>query len=427
MQPQDLKEKMMKLWKDTFHDSDAYINLIFSNYFNPEYIEYHEENGRLVSALLGIPFDFKRGKRTIRGLYLCGLATAYEFRHHGIMTRLIESINHRAKELGFAFTFLIPASDILRNFYIEKEYENAIYNVEDRYTDVHDFDADCRALLQKEEPRVSGLKLKYYENLRVDVIDSIDHPLIESAASYIETAEQSDFNYTGLVHSRKDCICVIKENIISGGNVAVCSGPDGKITGVLFATFDDRKRIIIPKIYHDDNCSYFKLLNKIKRLYSELSMSVICFPEETERRVLWSKSYVAANPDGAPGGAYGVTERIFDVNRHARPYGMVRITDIVEILKFLTNDGDGCKYSILVKEGISEEISLICRIDNGKILVEEILTELVRSQLNEDKSLTVLSKKNLAKILFRKKDANNLIMEALGIPRLGLNMALLLD
>lgn len=427
MHSQDLKENMMKLWKDTFHDSDAYVNLIFNNYFNPEYIEYYEENGKLISALLGIPYDFRKGKNVIRGLYLCGLATLNEYRHHGIMTRLLNSINERAKSMGFAFTFLIPATDMLRNFYMKEGYENAIYNVEDRYTDVHDFDTDYRLILEKEDPRVCAIKMKYYENLKVDAISSAEDSLLDAAASYIESFENSDHSYTQLIHSKKDCICVIKENLISGGNVLVCRNNDGKISGVLFATFDERRRIIIPKIYHDDNCSYFKLLNKIKRVYSDLSMSVICFPEETERRVLWSMAYGAANPDGVPGGAYGVAERVFDVNQHARPYGMVRMLNISEILKFLADDRKECKYSILVKEENGGEFSQIFRVSNGKVETEEIATNLLEIQQNTDRALTILSKRNLAKIFFRKKDTNSMIMEALGIPRLGLNMALLLD
>ena len=58
MDTQDLKDKMMKLWKTTFHDSDEYISLIFDNYFNTEYLEYYEENGKLISALLGVPYFF---------------------------------------------------------------------------------------------------------------------------------------------------------------------------------------------------------------------------------------------------------------------------------------------------------------------------------------------------------------------------------
>lgn len=45
MHTAELKSKMMQLWKNTFHDSDAYISLVFDTYFNPDLIAYNEENG----------------------------------------------------------------------------------------------------------------------------------------------------------------------------------------------------------------------------------------------------------------------------------------------------------------------------------------------------------------------------------------------
>ena len=52
MNPAELKNKMKSLWRDTFHDSDAYINLVFDNYFNPDLLEYEEMNGDVVAGLL---------------------------------------------------------------------------------------------------------------------------------------------------------------------------------------------------------------------------------------------------------------------------------------------------------------------------------------------------------------------------------------
>ena len=62
MHTAELKSKMMQLWKNTFHDSDAYISLVFDTYFNPDLIAYNEENGKLVSAMLGVPYEFGNGE-----------------------------------------------------------------------------------------------------------------------------------------------------------------------------------------------------------------------------------------------------------------------------------------------------------------------------------------------------------------------------
>lgn len=427
MNSKDLKVKMMKLWKDTFHDSDAYISLVFENYYDPEFIEYYEENGRLVSALIGIPYYFSNGKEKIKGLYLCGLATLEEYRHRGIMTGLIEKICKKAEAKGFSISFLIPASDILRIYYASRGFCNAMYVVEDRYTDVHNFENDYMQILNKEDDRIRVLKTKYFENLKVEILDINDKYRIEKTIEYITESEKNISTYVSLIHSSKDANAIIQENAISGGKILISTNVDNKITGALFITFDERKRIIIPKIYHEDNCTYFKLLDRAKRMYPELSMSVFCYPEETERRVLWSKVYGAGSSNGnIAEGSYGVAERVYEVNRHARPYGMAKILNIRQILEFIARDRNDCKFSILIKNPDSGSEYIKCTIDSGSVKYNNVSTD-EACQIRSSRDITELSLRDLSEILFRKKDSNNLIMEALGIPRMALNMSLLLD
>ena len=37
MDSNELKNKLSKLWKDTFHDNDDYISLVFNNYYDPRF------------------------------------------------------------------------------------------------------------------------------------------------------------------------------------------------------------------------------------------------------------------------------------------------------------------------------------------------------------------------------------------------------
>lgn len=427
MESAELRRKMMELWKVIFHDSDAYISLVFDTYFNTEYVEYYEENGKLISALLGIPYYFGNGRNRIQGLYLCGLATIKEYRGRGIMGNLISKISNKALKKGMSFVFLIPASDSLRLYYSSKGFDNGMYVVEDRYTDIHNFDKDYRSILNRENDRIKSIKTKYYEKLRVETLSLKNKNVINDAIGFIIKSEWNNNNYYTLMHDEKDSFAIIKENNISGGKILICKSTDNDITGVLFASFDDKKRVIIPKIFYKDNCSYFKLLDNIKQLYPDSSMSVICFPEETERRALWSPSNSASSSNGGvTGGSYGIAERVYEVNRHARPYGMLKILDYREILKFIANDRNDCKFSILVKEAVNEKMALKCDLMNGEAEFSEIPSENVSSFINNPNT-TILTKRNLSEILFRKKDNNNLIMDAIGIPRIALNMALLLD
>lgn len=405
MNSKDLKAKMMKLWKETFHDSDAYISLVFETYFDPEFIEYYEENGKLISALIGIPYYFCNGKEKIKGLYLCGLATLEEFRHRGIMTDLIDNICRKAKDKGFSISFLIPASDMLRIYYASRGFCNAMYVVEDRYTDVHDFKNDYMQILYKEDERIRILKTKYFDSLTVEILDSNNSNQIEKTIEYIIESEGNTSAYVSLLHSAKDVEAIIKENTISGGKILISANVDKKITGALFITFDERKRIIIPKIYHEDNCTYFKLLDRAKKMYPELSMSVFCYPEETERRVLWSKVYGAGSSGGNLNeGSYGVAERVYEVNRHARPYGMVKILNVRQILEFVARDRKDCKFSILVKTPESSAEYTKFTAEEGEIKYEGVSSEKAR-RLRSSGEVTELSLRDLSEILFRKKTA----------------------
>lgn len=121
----DLKSDMMRLWKETFHDTDRYISLVFDAYFTPDNICVRYDGDRLVAALLGVPYQFSNGvpdTSLMKGLYLCGLATRPEYRRQGIMSEMMEEIESRAEERGFDFTFLIPADSHLREYYKKRGY-----------------------------------------------------------------------------------------------------------------------------------------------------------------------------------------------------------------------------------------------------------------------------------------------------------------
>lgn len=432
MRTDDIKKNMMKLWKDVFHDSDTYINLIFDHYFNVDLIEYHEENGCIISALLGVPYEFGCGENKLRGLYLCGLATDEEFRNRGIMNNLIERINSRAKDYGFAFTFLIPSSDALINYYSVRGYINAMYRVEDCYTQIHNFEKDYFTILNGEDDRIIELKRKYYYSLNVDVIDvNNDKHLIEDIVAYIRKYETNISTYLSIQHSERDIRIIIKENKISGGNIFVSYTPNGKLSGVAFATTDYRKRIVISKIFYDDNCSMYRILDYVKKVYPDSPISLYCYPEESDRRAIWMKVYGASNPDGGNlEGSYGIAERVYDVSKHARPYGMIRIVSLHEILKFLANYRSDAKFSILVNVADRDDNSLKCDINDGEVsfsLVNQAETKGCFNKNNNGVPITSLNEKELLELLFRKKDNSNLIIEAFGIPRIPTNISLMLD
>lgn len=402
--------------------------MVFDNYFNSELVEFQEFKGEIVSALLAIPYDFGRGNKCLKGVYLCGLSTDESFRHRGLMNELLEKINRKAMNMGYAFSFLIPADEELINYYSRHGYVNAMYRVEDRYTSIHDFRNDYKNCIEKEDKLVRDLKVKKFDTMLTKSLDFDDNNMIEKIKNYVFNYEHKVRPYYTLFHSRKDIEICLHENKISHGDTVISIDVSGSISGVAFMYVDDKRRVVVPKVYHDDACSFFSILNYIKKKYPDYPISVFAYPEETERRGLIIDAYMAANPDGENlGSVPALAERVYDVSRHAKPYGMVRVLDNCEILKFLAESRVDAKFSILVKEGTDDGKATVFDVDSGNVSCRKLEKKEDILRIAGDNRYCVLSQKEMMEVIFRKKESSNVIMEAFGIPRLILNMSMLLD
>lgn len=494
MNPDSLKTEMKRLWKETFHDSDDYIDLVFDTYFDPELVAWHEAGGRLVSALLAIPYTFRQGSRSLRALYLCGLATDPAFRRQGIMDSLLYEINAKGAERGFAFSFLIPADEGLHRFYLNRGYSFATFRVPDRYVSSHDFERSYLNMLNA-EPRMTGeLKKRYFNTLSVEplglslddlkeikIFDKNDDKKesesvfekIEKLESKIDSENSSENDsksglgcciinrpkndpksekkstfdlskndelisalydvmrmcesgndYLVLAHSPQDFLTAVKENFISGGEVVWCRSRCDRVpTGLAFVTLSDGE-VVVPYILSTDRCSLFRMLDFIKKRYPDRSMTVYRFPEQVDRKGIVADYYSGVMPAAPLVGTVNAVERVADIAANAPVYGMARILSVSEILKFLKIDPKDPKYSILVNgqkwtsEGFESEIK------NKTAVGESSGKSSRKSSRKTTMSLTI---EQLQQILFRRKDTDPLMGDLLGLPRLALNMALLLD
>lgn len=420
MKKEVLKDEMKKLWKDTFQDSDAYINLIFENYFDPALLEYYEENGQLIAGLLGVPYRFGTDQNNIKGLYLCGLSTRPEYRRRGIMHRLYDRIKEKAKDNGFDFVFLIPADNGLKRFYRDLGMSESFYHVKNRYTSAHDFNRDYLNYLEKEDYRVGALKKNYWESLNDGILDTSDYGMRKNVVHFINKFQQQD-NPFGLLHSAKDMEAVIDENCISGGSIFVTYKKNEDITGVAFASFEDDSVVKVAKIYSADRCSHYRLLSAIKNKFSDCSMVVYMRPEEVKRVALKGEIYQTPS-ESLLSGSVGEALKPFDLSQAVESGGMIEFLNVREILIFLNNVRKDSKYSILVKDDKNGVITNF-KSEKGQLEVNAIQPE-VLSGLNMP---IVMSEINLTDILCRKPDKDQFMMEAFGLPRLSLNIALLLE
>ncbi len=423
MDSNELKNKLSKLWKDTFHDNDDYISLVFNNYYDPRFSEYEETGGEVVAGLVGIPYEFGNAEKRIRALYLCGLATRQQYRSRGIMTRLLARVNEKAREAGFAFTFLIPSDDGLRKYYHDREYVNAFYRVIDNYTSLHDFNREYESILLEQKEKVAELKRRYYSSLKTSVFDHMaedSESIREGIRALIRGIEdrQQDLQ---IIHSDRDIRLLISENVIDKGKIHYVCNQSGTITAAAFTTYSDNSVNII-KLFCTDLASKYKVLDSVKRLNPDLAIQHYVSSIEMDRSALWMRTYGSFMKDAPQAGAISITERVYSLAAHAKVYGMAKILDFSEVLKFQAECRHDLKYSILAKTDDNYTFEQI-DVREGKLKIKKLAVD----DLSHSQVAHVMSKRDIGEILFRRRDTDNLITEAFGIPSINGAICLMLD
>lgn len=345
MEESRLRKEMEKLWKDTFGDSDEYINLIFDAYFDPERVMYHEAEGYVDAALLSVPYAFKTSSgKTLNGLYLCGLATRKASRRKGIMTTLLNGINIKAEKEGFDFCFLIPANDGMRQYYKDRGFHDAFYKFNEHYVKGHTFGA-------KDLPDI-----RPYENR--DLTTTVDFLLQNENLKITRENE-----YT-LRHTQKDWEAVFREAQISQTKIYL-SFFKGKLEAAAFLKVEEEKEIVIKKVVKIDGDAEIRILAGLVKLFPQKNITLIKdLGEELEstRIQLWNPFYVQNNTKEAEYEDIAETEQIYNPGRGAYSYGMIRILKLNEFISKISEKDK----TALDKFSEEEKIRLILRRPVGK-------------------------------------------------------------
>ncbi|MDE6561628.1 MAG: GNAT family N-acetyltransferase [Muribaculaceae bacterium] len=226
------KRDMMELWKDTFHDSSRYIQLVFDAYFNPDNAFTVYEGDKLIAALLGVEYEFMSndgvGCSVYRGLYLCGLATHPDYRRQGIMGKLMEEAERSAKARGFAMTFLIPADSHLREYYHRKGYRTTSFK---------------RNQTAKREKKEGQTKMYIYTFK--EFFERKNLEFISKVAQWCCDREKPEPHSATILHSKKDMIAIMAENENSFFITDQSFDPEypilAKIRAVVFPTAPNEK------------------------------------------------------------------------------------------------------------------------------------------------------------------------------------------
>lgn len=435
MENEELKRKLMGLWEKTTHNSKESLSLLFDYYFNSEYIEYEENDGKIISALCGIPYHFGYGQNKLKALYLLTLSSEEGFRKKGILSELLQRFNTRVAD-DFDFTFLVPHTELLADYFGTQGYFSSFFILEERFTPLHDFRNDYNLYLLESDERIRELKKGLVDELHVLEYQQAGSHLSENSnestenSPNFETQKIIDFvrknesrgaSRVNLCHTDHDLQYILCGESIRQLRIFVAYSKDESIAGVAFIQKEDLKRIRVVAYYISEISAYFALLDYVRHQFPDFSISVNTYDPKNQPQTLIQLNYASANPAGGDlDNTFGSVEIPFNINKLLQPMGMVRILRFDRILNYIAETRREVDLKLHIRDLYPEDSnSKVFELKNGKLQSYE------EEDLKKDKSILILSRKEISELLLRKNDSSNLIMEAFGIPRLNLQMRLL--
>lgn len=121
------KPELFALWQEAFGDGEEDIQLCFDTVFTRENTVVAVSDGRTVSALYLIEAEIVHEGIAYKAYYVYAAATLMGFRRQGIMSGLLDYACALAKERGFCYLFLHPASEELYGYYEKCGFETAFF------------------------------------------------------------------------------------------------------------------------------------------------------------------------------------------------------------------------------------------------------------------------------------------------------------
>lgn len=116
-------DKLKKLWKLCFGDSDSYIDLVFSNKFVPQNTIIYQIDNIVVASLYMQTYSMRVYNHILPIYYLAGLSTHPDYRNKGIMSRLIKKSFDIMVDRQIPISILVPAEDWLFGYYKQFGFE----------------------------------------------------------------------------------------------------------------------------------------------------------------------------------------------------------------------------------------------------------------------------------------------------------------
>ncbi len=384
-------EQYRCLWKNTFGDSDEYLDIIESTYFRQGNILVEQRGDKVVAGMLTIPYHFAGGR--LRGLYLCGLCTSAEYREQGIMSRLIDTAANKAKDDGFDFLFLIPKDEKLMNYYSKRSFVNGCFRQIERYSSLHNFMVGDKNII---------VKYFYSEN---DIIDKL--------CRFIEKCENNEI--ASINHSMGDIKAVINENVISSGRIVYAMDENNNICGVAFVEFHGEDELKIIHIYEDKESVEEYVLKFVKEHFPTKPITIYKYPKY--ENLLSRRNYYSAY-DGLVEKLAGSSDANVASTGDVEPYAMFRLLNHGRILAMMGSEG--LLSDVMVMNADRESFTRYIAKNGGMEIREGKISNLSNPS-------DVFDEMSLSRFIWRHPSDDKLVEEAMGISRLPSDICLMLD
>lgn len=100
---------LLALWRDTFGDSEAFLDWFFSERWLPEHCVVEERGGEIIGAMHGIPARIAVRGVPLPGVIVSGVATRPEYRGRGVMHAVFSHFMREHRSAGFSLVCCHPA------------------------------------------------------------------------------------------------------------------------------------------------------------------------------------------------------------------------------------------------------------------------------------------------------------------------------
>jgi predicted acetyltransferase len=117
-----MQDELKALWQERFHEPSPSIDLFFAEHFHPDNCAVYMVDEKVAAMAHMLPAEIATNQGFVKGHYIYAAATGSAHQGKGCMRALLEYADGLGRERGHAYSFLLPSSPSLYDFYARLGY-----------------------------------------------------------------------------------------------------------------------------------------------------------------------------------------------------------------------------------------------------------------------------------------------------------------